>query len=557
MRLLVIEYVVTIAALLVVLVSPKSWLEKSRKIWIVFGRIARRRALASILVCLLALVVRVVVLRLMPVPEPYVHDEFSYLLAADTFALGRLSNPSHPFWPHFETFHVNQQPTYSSMYPPAQGLVLAAGRLLFGHPWFGVLFNVGVMCGALCWMLQAWLPARWALLGGLIAVIRIASLSYWGSSYWGAAVAATAGIMVLGGVPGLLGRKPRWYHALCIGLGAIILANSRPYEGLLLCLPVGVLLFIRTLSVGNPSRRNQLRRHMPLLLLVLMIGAAATLYYFWRVTGSPLRMPYQVNQQTYAMGQPFLWQSPRPHVQYRHREMREFYEAWFESYQQARSSLQGFGRATADKIRGTWLFYLGPLLTLSLAGLPRALFDRRVRLLVTAGGIGALGMLLETWYQPHYSAPFTGLIYVVFLQSMRHINCWRWHSRPIGRSLILIVPFVSITMFILAVMTRPAIHQQGIGIPAWCCAETGPSERSRLVESLTAQGGQHLIFVQYGPSHDVNREWVYNEADIDNAGIVFARDMGPENAPLIEYFKDRKVWLLEADEHPPQLKPYK
>jgi hypothetical protein len=257
------------------------------------------------------------------------------------------------------------------------------------------------------------------------------------------------------------------------------------------------------------------------------------------------------------MGQALLWQSPKPGLQYRHQEMRNFYEAWLEAHVRARSSVMGFLTNTFEKIRGTGMFFLGPLLTVFLVGLTRALMDRRIRLLIIIGAVAVFGLMAETWFQPHYVAPFTGLIYAVLLQSMRHLRFSRWRGRPTGLLLVLVIPFVSILMAVLVLITLPVTPVQDPSFGSWCCVQTGPSERSRLLTSLNAQGGRHLVIVQYGPAHDVDAEWVYNEADIDNAHVVFARDMGAsENLPLVQYFKDRKIWLLKADDSPPTLKSY-
>ncbi len=108
-----------------------------------------------------------------PRPLPTIQDEFSYLLAADTYSSGRLANPAHPMWQHFETVHELMQPVYASKYPPLQGLVLAFGQKFFGDPWVGVFLTTGLMCAMICWMLQAWVGSSLAFLGGLLFALHV------------------------------------------------------------------------------------------------------------------------------------------------------------------------------------------------------------------------------------------------------------------------------------------------------------------------------------------------------------------------------------------------
>jgi hypothetical protein len=278
---------------------------------------------------------RLALLPLLPVPIPGIHDEYSYLLMGDTFVHARLANPTHPMWLSFETFHVNWQPTYSSIYPPAQGAILAVGQLL-GRPWFGVLLSVAAMCAAIAWMLQAWMPAHWALLGGVLAALaRIA-------------------------------RRPNIRNGLILGFGVAILANSRPYEGLLFCIPVAVWFLWWLAGKTKPRIPSTATRSKVLAVVftVLICTGAFMAYYNWRLTGNALLMPQSLRTRTYHSAGLFLWDHPRPPLHYNNQQFEDFYDGW--EHENYRNTWADARRVSLEKItRGasTFLWWGAVLLT--------------------------------------------------------------------------------------------------------------------------------------------------------------------------------------------------
>ena len=318
------------------------------------ARLGRVRTL--LLAAAVPLALRLLLLPVFPRPLPEVHDEFSYLLLADTFAHGRLVNPAPPLPEFFESFHILVTPVYASMYPVGEGLVLAAGQVLLGDPWWGVFASVGLMSAAVAWLLLAFVPPRWALAGALAFGLIYGVEHYFMNSYWGAPLATAAGAVMTGRSPGSFfrarGRKIPLSYGFLLGAGAGVLLHTRPWEGFCAALPAAlVFAFWLVRSRWETFGRRLGRVALPALAAVGVAGAAL-LAYDARVTGDPLLPPYLMNLNRYYVAPLFLWQGERPIPAYDHDVMRRFYVDWRESERSVRQDVDA-----KNPLYGFWLWF--------------------------------------------------------------------------------------------------------------------------------------------------------------------------------------------------------
>ncbi|MGI8743732.1 MAG: hypothetical protein ACR2NN_14380 [Bryobacteraceae bacterium] len=532
---------VSVLACLLVCINP--WIFPSR--WLSWIRLrfhgyAQNRSRAVWTCVLFPMMIRVALLPAVPVKPPSVHDEFSSLLMGDTFRSGRLTNPTHPFWMHFETINVIQKPTYNSMYPPGYGVFPAIGYLLH-NPWIGILLSVGLMCGAICWMLQGWMPPAWALCGALVAALQIGIAGYWMNSYMGVPFPAMAGALLLGAMPRFL-RTPAWSTAAIFAIGVVILMNTRPFEGLffsILCF--GFTIFWRWKgAVRKPVIQ------WPILapaVLILMLSAVFTVYYSWRVTGNPLKMPYVVNRETYGFPENLAFLPPQQ-VTYRHQIMRSMHLSQLAN----RARYTTFGRmldSWGSRAFILWEFYVGPGLTLPLLMLPWTIRSGKIRKAFYVGLCIAVLNTSQLVGFPQYLSPVTAIFYLLIAGGMRQIYVLAHRKRMLPErwmaAVVLCVAccaglklFGESLHFDLTFWEQPYFPQR--------------DKRAAILYKLERMPGKHLMFVHYEDYHSPHEEWVYNAADIDKSKIVWTNSMDPKSdMALREYFRDRQAWVVEPD----------
>jgi len=510
--------------------------------------VARRRFLTLFMIGFLAFAGSWLLAKHRGVPVPQVHDEFSYLLAGDTFAHGRVTNPRHPMWGHFETFHELMRPTYMSKFPPGQGLFLAVGQILFGQPIYGVWLSAGLMCMAVCWMLYGWFRPRWALIGGFITVLQFGVFTYWSQSYWGGCVAAMGGALVFGALPRILNHL-RTRDTLWLGLGMAVLANSRPLEGIIIGIPIGVLVLpwkIKWQTVDKQKLLIKVILPLSLVLLMTILGIGA---YNKAVTGDSRTFPYVLYSRTYSSVPVLVWNKLGPPIQFSSRMLAGFDQRWLGGLYIKKRTASGFFKImTMDSIR-LFLFFFGyPLAFPSLAVMVLMACRRKISWRFILATFIVLGTCAALTYRAkaHYYAPLTCLVVFIVTYGLRCLSV-SFPKGRLGAAVVALLMTFQLILNILVTPVAPAKMSLGRIVKPPQINQALLFTREELKDFLLRKKGQHLVFIYYPRLYFVNREWVYNDADIDRSPIVWARNLGAEkNAELLRYFKGRHVWYVKV-----------
>jgi hypothetical protein len=205
-------------------------------------------------------------------------------------------------------------------------------------------------------------------------------------------------------------------------------------------------------------------------------------------------------------------------------------------------------------------FFLLPPLYIALIAFAAALREDRYWWVAATILLFALGTNFYPYFYPHYIAAITSLFILASVKGLERLSRLTVRTWRAGREISVVLVFLCAAHFAFwygihlfgSEETLPAIRYE-----TWDYLNYGdPEGRIAISRQLAKAAGKQLVFVRYWPQHRFH-EWIHNEADIDQATVVWASDLGAEeNRKLREYFPNRSSWLLEPDAQPPRLSHY-
>jgi hypothetical protein len=170
--------------------------------------------------------------------------------------------------------------------------------------------------------------------------------------------------------------------------------------------------------------------------------------------------------------------------------------------------------------------------------------------------VGALAGIAATLINgaatPHYLAPATAVLVGILVECCRYLSAMR----------LRILPLLPATMVLVLALRIGASnvglpYTQELNFQTWCCRVEGNLNKARITAELGRIPGRHLVFVETKTDPANLFQWIYNEAEIDDSRIVWARDLGPErNRDLAAYFAGRKIWTVNPNIEPAGLSPH-
>ncbi len=525
---LLAEVTVVVFGILLALVAPRSLTQTRSAAGRAFRAIGRSNSLTLFVAFVIPLVILPTLTLRSGIPQPYVHDEFVYLLMGETFSRGELTNPTPDHVEHFRSPHLIFEPTYQGKYPAAQGVFLAVGQLLTGRPIAGVWLSFACASAALCWMLQAWMPNRWALLGSVLFAFHPMISIGWGETYWGGATAVIGGSLLFGSVRRMdLRLEKRLGVPLAIGL--IVLANSRPYEGLVASIPAAVWFAWLCWSWIQKGRLRAVAGLAATATVVLLSGFLLLSKYNQAVTGSPFKLPYQVwmeQAQNSKSVNGLLLDGNRS---------RETALATGEPGTGGVPAVLSVPR-WQFKILRHHFFFLRIVLAVPLLAIPWLLRKRNMPIVVLVYClVYACVVINQQSGWPHYYAPVTPLLFVLLLSGIRQMSSSGTRLRCLA-----------------SVCTFGLVASGALAQWEWSGSPYEPSKRwvyarAQIEQFLGSQEPKQIVLVRYAENRDKGDEWVWNTGIPESQRVIWAHSLEDrDDEELLDAFSDRKAWYLDV-----------